>query len=124
VDLLKKLVTSVEKADWDGAKSCFSDTARVYVNATSIDSASKAVSDALDQEKADRANWENVSYGTPILEVVTTPDGVKYGHIWATFSAKNKKSGKKVEVPIFASYLIKDGKLQWQSGIYDTRKFQ
>ena len=124
VDLLQKLVTTVEKADWDGAKSCFSDTARVFVNVTSIDTASMSVMDALNHEKADRVNWENVSYGTPILEVVTTPAGEKYGHLWATFSATNKKSGKKVEVPIFASYLIKEGKLQWESLIYDTGKFQ
>jgi hypothetical protein len=124
VDLLKKLLTSVEKADWDGLKNCFSDSARIYVNATSIDSASMSLMDAINKEKADRANWENVSYLSPILEVVTTPAGEKYGHLWATFSAKNKKSGKKVEVPMFASYLIKDGKLQWESVIYDTGKFQ
>ena len=124
VDLLQKLLTTVEKADWEGAKSCFSDSARVFVNATSIDSTSMSITEALNQEKADRANWENVSYGTPILEVVATPTGEKYGHLWATFSATNKKSGKKVEVPLFASYLIKDGKLQWESLIYDTGKFQ
>lgn len=126
IELMKKLLSSVEKADWDAARSCFSDSAVIFYNQWAPDTTQKGipVGDVLAHEKADRVNWENISYGEPIFEVVTVPTGEKYGHFWARYTAKNKKSGKVVDVPVFASYLIKDGKLQWEWAIYDSKKLE
>ncbi len=126
VDLMKKLISSVEKEDWEAARACFSDSAVIFYNQWPLDTTQKGtpVSEVLAFEKADRVNWENVSYGEPIFEVVTTAAGEKYGHIWARYTAKSKKSGKKVDCPLFASYLIQNGKLQWESAIYDTKKLE
>jgi hypothetical protein len=126
VDLMKKLLSSVEKADWEAARACFADSAVIFYNQWPLDTTQKGapVSEVLAFEKADRVNWENVSYGEPIVEVVTTASGEKYGHIWARYTAKNKKTGKSVDVPLFASYLISDDKLQWESAIYDTKKLE
>jgi hypothetical protein len=126
IDLLKKLVASAERADWDAAKACFADSAMIFHNKWPLDTTQKGapVSEVLTFEKADRANWENISYGEPIFEVVITAGGEKYGHIWARYTANNKKSGKKVDCPMFASFLIKDGKLQWESAIFDSKKLE
>ncbi|HLO81177.1 MAG TPA: hypothetical protein VK166_09470 [Chitinophagaceae bacterium] len=126
VDLVKKLLSSVEKADWDAARACFADSAVVFDNQWAPDTTQKGapVSDVLAFEKKDRDNWENISFGEPIIEVATTANGDKYAHIWARYSAKNKKSGKTVGCPVFASYLIKDGKLQWEWAIYDSKKLE
>ena len=126
VELMKKLITSVEKADWETARSCFSDNAVIYYNQWAPDTTQKGipVSDVLANEKADRVNWENISYGDPIYEVIVAPTGEKYGHLWARYTGKNKKTGKAVDVPLFASYLIKDGKLQWEWAIYDSKKLE
>lgn len=125
IDLMKKLISSAEKGDWDAAQSCFADSAVVFANLWP-DSTQKGVPilDVLAQEKADRVNWENVSYGDPIYEVVTTPAGEKYGHIWARYTARNVKTKKSVDVTAFLSYLIKDGKLQWEWILYDSRKLE
>lgn len=126
IDLMKKLISSVEKADWETAGSCFSASAVIFYNQWAPDTTQKGipVADVLANEKADRVNWENVSYGEPIYEVVTVATGEKYGHLWARYTAKNKKSGKTVDVPLFASYLIKDSKLQWEWAIYDSKKLE
>ncbi len=126
VDLLKKLVTSIEKGDWDAAQSCFADSAMVWYNAWSLDTTQKGmlVSAALANEKAERANWSGVSYGDPIYEVVITPDGQKFGHIWARYTAKHAKTGKSVDVPLFVSFLITDGKLDMGWEFYDSKKFE
>jgi hypothetical protein len=126
VELMKKLLSSVEKADWEAARSCFSDSAVIMYNVWAPDTTQKGIplADVLANEKADRVNWENVSYGDPIYEVVTVPSGEKYGHLWARYTAKNKKTGKAVDVPLFASYLIKDGKLQWEWAIYDSKRLE
>ncbi len=126
IDLMKKLLSSVEKADWEAVRSCFSDGAMIFYNQWLPDTTQKGipVSDVLEFEKSDRVNWENVSYGEPIFEVVTTASGDKYGHFWVRYTARNKKTGKTVDVPLFASYLIRDGKLQWEWAIYDTKKLE
>jgi hypothetical protein len=63
----------------------------------------------------------NVTMGNSIIEVVTMPDGNKYGHVWVELSWKNKKGevGKSV---LFDSYGInKDGKISYEWPIYDTK---
>lgn len=126
IELMKKLLSSVEKADWEAARSCFSVGAMIFYNQWMPDTTQKGISasDVLDFEKSDRVNWENVSYGEPIFEVVTTASGDKYGHIWARYTARNRKTGKTIDVPMFASYLIRDGKLQWEWAIYDSKKLE
>jgi hypothetical protein len=32
VDLMKKLLSSVERAEWDAARSCFADSAMIFYN--------------------------------------------------------------------------------------------
>lgn len=125
VDLLKKLVASIEKGDWDAAQSCFADSAMVWYNAWPQDTTQKGVlaTDIVAREKAERVNWSGVSYGDPIYEVVITPDGQQYGHIWARYTAKHAKTGKSVDVPLFASFLITDGKLDMGWEFYDSKKF-
>jgi hypothetical protein len=126
VDLVKKLLSSVEKADWNAARACFSDSAVIYYNQWAPDTTQKGtpVSEVLAFEQKDRVNWENISYGEPIIEVITTANGDKYAHFWARYSAKSKKTGKTVDCPVFASYLVKDGKLQWEWAIYDSKKLE
>jgi len=63
----------------------------------------------------------NVTMGNSIIEVVTMPDGNKYGHVWVELSWKSKKgvAGKSV---LFDSYGInKDGKISYEWPIYDTK---
>ena len=63
----------------------------------------------------------NVTMGNSIIEVVTMPDGNKYGHVWVELSWKSKKGevGKSV---LFDSYGInKDGKISYEWPIYDTK---
>jgi hypothetical protein len=63
----------------------------------------------------------NVTMGNSIIEVVTMPDGNKYGHVWVELSWKSKK-GVAGKVVVFNSFGInKDGKITYEWPIYDTK---
>jgi hypothetical protein len=63
----------------------------------------------------------NLTIGGTIYEVVTMPDGNKYGHSWVEMSWKSKK-GVAGKVVVFNSFGInKDGKITYEWPIYDTK---
>ncbi len=125
IDLMKKAVAAYEKKDFATLRSCFADSAMYMSNIWAMDSTQKGIlmSENLAMEEKILADMEGLSMGTPIYEVVITPDGSRYGHLWFRFTGKNKKTGKLYDVPVFSSFLIKDGKLAWEWNFYDTKKF-
>jgi hypothetical protein len=63
---------------------------------------------------------------TPNLEVVTVAtkdkkyEGYKWGHAWVNYKYTSK-TGEVSKMLSFVAYAIKDGKLQWQQAIYDSK---
>lgn len=127
VDLMKKLVSAIEKLDYVTARSCYADSAVIWYNMWPGDTTQKGtpIDEALaNEKKMAETTWGDIKFGQPIYEVVTTASGEKYGHIWARVLGKNKKTGKPIDATMFASFLIKDGKLQWEWNIHDSRRFE
>jgi hypothetical protein len=123
VDLINKAIASYGKGDWATLASCFNDTANSTHN---NDSVSLRIGDRIELYKKQRANIDgDVDFGTPNVEVVTLEgsNGIKWGHSWTKFTSKNK-AGKTNSTLTFASFAIKDGKLQWEGIIYDTKGLQ
>ena len=126
VDLMKKAAESWANANWDAYLSCYADTARSVHNAWASNDTTiaKKVSSHIDQFKKSREAMEgNVTINNSIYEVVTMPDGSKYGHAWLDISWKTKK-GEIGKTVIFNSYGIKDGKFTYEWPIYDTKDFE
>lgn len=123
VDLLKKLMEAYASGDWATYRSCFSDTAVTYYNNWPLDSGATGVpiDSVVANHKAGRAElWDGMSINQPIYEVVTDSSGNSYGHVWAKLSTKKrKKAGEPVDVTVFGSYGIKDGKVQYEWVIFD-----
>jgi hypothetical protein len=127
VDLLKKLVSAIEKADYATVRTCYADSAVIWYNMWAPDTTQKGtpIDEALaGEQKLVETTWGDLNFGEPIYEVVTTASGEKYGHLWARIRGKNKKNGKALDVPLFASFLIKDGKLQWEWNMHDSKRFE
>ncbi len=127
IDLMKKLISSIEKADFAAARSCYADSAVIWYNLWPGDTTQKGITveqDMANGQKMMETTWDNLSFGQPIYEVVTTASGDKYGHLWARITGKNKKTGKAFDVPLFASFLIKDGKLQWEWNLHDSKRLE
>ena len=126
VDMIKGMIAASEKNDWTNLRSYFSDSALAFMNTWPSDTTQARVSiDAvIEEEKVGRKDLENIAYKEPIIEVVTTAAGDSYGHLWARWTAMNKKTGKSIDVPFFASFLIKDGKIQWIWELFDSKKFE
>ena len=86
VELLKKLMKSYEKGDWDSYKSCFNDSAFSAYNQWATDSNLVKVpieSLVANHKKGRELLWDGLSVNQPIYEVITDSLGNKYGHIWA-----------------------------------------
>jgi hypothetical protein len=127
IDLMKKLVSAIVKADFATAQSCYADSAMVWYNIWPGDTTQKGITVQQDMANAKElmeTTWGNLSFGEPIYEVVTTASGDKYGHLWARVTGMNKKTKKPFDVPMFASFLIKDGKLQWEWNLHDSKRLE
>jgi hypothetical protein len=125
VDLIKKSITAWADGDWATYASTYADTAKSVHNGwpSATDSTvGVKMPIMIENFKKQRELMDgNVTMGNSIIEVVTMPDGNKYGHVWVELSWKNKKGevGKSV---LFDSYGInKDGKISYEWPIYDTK---
>jgi hypothetical protein len=114
IDLMKKLVSAIVKADFATAQSCYADSAMVWYNTWPGDTTQKGITVQQDMANAKElmeTTWGNLSFGEPIYEVVTTASGDKY-------------TKKPFDVPMFASFLIKDGKFQWEWNLHDSKRLE
>ena len=125
VDLIKKSITAFANGDWATYASTYADTAKSVLNgwaSTTDTSVGVRMPVLIEGFKKQRELMDgNLTMGGSIFEVVTMPDGNKYGHVWAELSWKSKKgvAGKSV---LFDSYGInKDGKISYEWPIYDTK---
>jgi hypothetical protein len=125
VDMLKKGTTAFANGDWATVASNYADTAKSYHNSwPSITDTTVGVTIPVIIEvfKNQRELIDgNLTIGGTIYEVVTMPDGSKYGHSWVEMSWTSKK-GVAGKVIVFNSFGInKDGKITYEWPIYDTK---
>jgi len=127
VDLLKNAYQAYEKADWATLRSLYSDSAATITNAMATDE--KVPSTPIDSviaghKLARETIYEGMSINNPIYEVVTTEDGSRFGHVWSKLTTKLRKTGEPINVTVFGSYGIKDGKLTFEWVIYNVPKIK
>ena len=125
VDMLKKSTTAFANGDWATLASFYADSAVSVHNAWAASTDTTVavkMSTMIENFKKQRELIDgNLTVGNTIYEVVTMPDGNKYGHAWVELSWKSKKGvpGKAV---VFNSFGInKDGKITYEWPIYDTK---
>ena len=125
VDMLKKGTTAFANGDWVTAASNYADTAKSYHNiwpSNTDTTVGVTIPVIIEVFKKQRELIDgNLTIGGTIYEVVTMPDGNKYGHSWVEMSWKSKK-GVAGKVVVFNSFGInKDGKITYEWPIYDTK---
>ena len=125
VDLIKKCITAFANADWATYASCYADTAKAFHNvwpSATDTSVGVKIPQLIEGHKKQRELADgNITLGETIYEVVTMPDGNKYGHLWVKMSWK-LKNGAVGKMVLFNSYGInKDGKITYEWPIYDTK---
>ena len=125
VDMMKNSFIYFANGDWTKLASCYADTAKTFHNIWPSDTDTTvgvSIQKIIEGFKKQRELIDgNIVLGKNIYEVVTMPDGNKYGHSWHEMSWKSKKgvTGKMV---IFSSFgFNKDGKLTFHWPIYDTK---
>ncbi len=125
VDLVKKSITAWADGDWATYASTYADTAKAVHNgwpSATDTTVGVKMSIMIENFKKQRELMDgNITLGKSIIEVVTVPDGNKYGHLWVEVSWKSKKGVAGYSV-LFDSYGInKDGKISYEWPIYDTK---
>ena len=125
VDMLKKGTAAFANGDWVTVASNYADTAKSYHNiwpSNTDTTVGVTIPVIIEVFKNQRELIDgNLTIGGTIYEVVTMPDGSKYGHSWVEMSWKSKKGvvGKAI---VFNSFGInKDGKITYEWPIYDTK---
>ena len=118
VDMLKRGTTAFANGD-------YADTAKSYHNiwpSNTDTTVGVKIPVIIEVFKKQREFIDgNLTIGGTIYEVVTMPDGNKYGHSWVEMSWKSKK-GVAGKVVVFNSFGInKDGKITYEWPIYDTK---
>lgn len=100
VDLIKKSITAWADGDWATYASTYADTAKSTHNAwpSATDSTVTVKIPALIEgfKKQRELMDGNVTMGNSIIEVVTMPDGNKYGHVWVELSWKSHTNRHKL----------------------------
>jgi ABC-type antimicrobial peptide transport system ATPase subunit len=125
VELIKKSITAFANGDWDTYASTYADSAvavhNAWPNKKDTTTAVK-MPVMIERFKKQRELIDgNLTMGGTIYEVLTMPNGNKYGHLWVKLSWKSKK-GVPGELILFDSYGInKDGKISYEWPIYDTK---
>lgn len=125
VELIKKAAESWAKGDWDAYLSCYADTAVSVHNAwaTNDTTVAKKMPSFIDLFKKSRVPMDgNINIDNAIYEVVTMPNGNKYGHAWVGISWK-LKTGEVSKTVLFNSFGIKDGKITYEWPIYNPKEF-
>lgn len=125
VDMLKKGTTAFANGDWATVASNYADTAKSYHNSWPSNTDTTVgvkIPVIIEVFKKQREFIDgNLTIGGTIYEVVSMPDGNKYGHSWVEMSWKSKK-GVAGKVVVFNSFGInKDGKITYEWPIYDTK---
>jgi hypothetical protein len=125
VDMLKKGTTAFANGDWATVASNYADTAKSYHNSwpsNTDTTVGVTIPVIIEVFKNQRELIDgNLTIGGTIYEVVTMPDGSKYGHSWVEMSWTSKK-GVAGKVIVFNSFGInKDGKITYEWPIYDTK---
>jgi hypothetical protein len=125
VEMMKNSWTYFANGDWDNLALCYADSAKAFHNvwpSASDTTVGMNVKNIIERFKKQRELIDgNIELGKNIYEVVTMPDGNKYGHSWNEMSWTSKKgvTGKMV---VFNSFgFNKDGKLTFNWSIYDTK---
>ena len=125
VELIKKCITAFANGDWATYASCYADTAKAFHNvwpSATDTSVGVKIPQLIEGHKKQREIADgNITLGETIYEVVTMPDGNKYGHLWVKMSWK-LKNGAVGKTVLFNSYGInKDGKITYEWPIFDTK---
>jgi hypothetical protein len=125
VEMMKNSFTYFANGDWANLALCYADSAKSFHNvwaSTSDTTVGVNIQNIIEAFKKQRELIDgNIELGRNIYEVVTMPDGNKYGHSWNEMSWTSKKgvTGKMV---VFNSFgFNKDGKLTFNWPIYDTK---
>jgi hypothetical protein len=125
VDLIKNAFKYFAIGDWTNLAASYADGAKSFHNVWPSESDTTAgltIPQIIEVYKKQRELMDgNINLDKSIYEVVTMPDGNKYGHSWVEMSWKSKKGVTEKRI-IFSSYGInEEGKITHHWPIYDPK---
>ena len=108
IDSFKASIADYGNGDWDGWRSHFADTAKLYVNSTKP----ITVSDLETAQKQLLSNFS--SYGFldkgSFIEMVLDAEDETWVYYWATWQGTLKANGEIIDVPVHIASQFKNGK--------------
>lgn len=120
IDLVKKANDAYFKGDWETFKSCYSDTAKVWINTDPAHDSPITVDQMIDSFKKGLENTSEYKIGDFYVNEMTVNDnGGRWVHTWLTWTGKTK-DGKDVIFPVNLSSNVVDNKIVIAGLIYNA----
>lgn len=109
IDLFKVSIADYGNGDWDGWRSHFADTAKLYVNSTKP----ITVSDLENAQKQLLSNFSSYSFldKGSFIEMVLDAKDETWVYYWATWQGTLKANGEIIDVPVHIASQFKNGKI-------------
>jgi ketosteroid isomerase-like protein len=109
IDDFKTSIIEYSNGDWEGWRTHFADTAKLYINSTK----SSTVADLETAQKQLLSNFS--SYGflekDSFVEMVLDSKDKTWVYYWATWQGTLKANGKVIDVPVHIASNYKNGKV-------------
>ena len=120
IDLYKKSFADYTSQNWEGLRSYYADTAKLYFNR--LESNPMTMDDAIEENKmmAEMLTEYGFVDGSEEFERVITDDDEMWVNYWGTWYAVIPVTGKRVEIPVHLTARFIDSKIVQEHGFWDT----
>ena len=119
IDLVKKANDAYFKGDWETLKSCYSDTAKIWINTDFSNDKPIMVDQMIDSFKKNLENYSEYKVGDfYVNEMIINDNGGKWVHTWLVWKGRTK-DGKDVVFPVNISNMVQDNKIVLAGLIYN-----
>ncbi len=120
IDLVKNQVELYKSGDIDGMAAVYTDTSRIYRNVSPSDNPGLTPEEYLAQLKGNLEPISDYQMDDNVWEMIVTEEGNKWVHMWGMWNGTVEATGESYDIPIMISWLVQDGKVIWQSEIFNN----
>ena len=120
IDLTNALLKAYENQDWEGYRSFYADSAKIWHNIDLDDALSQSIDEYLAYAKPRLAAMATYKIDWHINEMVTDGAGDNWVYLWGKWMGKLADDGKEISIMFHRGFLIKDGKIIEDAGFWDN----
>ena len=120
IDVAKNLIELYRSGDLDAMTASYTDTSRIYRNAAPADNPGLTPEEYVADLKGGLEPISDYTFDDMVWEMIVTEEGNKWVHLWGLWKGTLEATGDTFDIPVMISYLVTDGKVIWQSELFNS----